>query len=115
MVRPHLSLEPTFFEYDKDGQIVGFNCLNLVNGGVVARDVEIDISMKGKTTLLYNSSIGTNDRVQIWAGESSDLSGNIVVSLRYKNMFNKNLQEVLSMNMDSIKTSQRRLAGARKT
>jgi len=115
MVLPHLSLEPTFFEYDKSGQIVGFNCLNLANGGVVARNVEIDLSLKGKTTLLYASSIGTSERVQIWAGESQELSGNIIVSLKYKNIFDKTLREELSLNMDSIKSAQRKFAGTRKT
>ncbi len=110
MVRPHLSLEPTFFEYDKNGQIVGFNCLNLVNGGVVARDVDIDVSIKDKVTALYTSSIGISERVQIWTGQSEELGGKIVVSIKYKNLFNKSLQEVLSIDMDSINKSQKKFA-----
>jgi hypothetical protein len=108
MVRPHLSLEPSFFEYDKDGQIRGFNCLNLVNGGTVARDVEIDISFRNKSSLLYTSSIGTTERVQIWNGQPDELGGNIVVAIRYKNMFNKNLQEVLSINIDALNSAKRK-------
>ena len=109
MVRPHLALEPSFFEYDTNSEIVGFNCLNLVNGGTVARDVEIDISFKGKSSLFYACSIGSNDRVKIWSGQSDELGGNIVVVVRYKNMFNKNLQEVLSVNIDSLNSSKRKL------
>lgn len=108
MVRPHLALEPAFFEYDAKSEIVGFNCLNLVNGGTVARDVEIDISFKGKSSLFYACSIGTSDRVKIWSGQSSELDGNIVVVVRYKNMFNKSLQEVLSVNIDSLNSSKRK-------
>jgi hypothetical protein len=109
MVRPHLALEPSFFEYDAKSEIVGFNCLNLVNGGTVARDVEIDISLKDSSRLFYASSIGTNDRVKIWSGQSSELGGNIVVVVRYKNLFNKSLQEVLSVNVDSLNSSKRKL------
>lgn len=108
MVRPHLALEPAFFEYDAKSEIVGFNCLNLVNGGTVARDVEIDISFKGSSRLFYASSIGTNDRVKIWSGQTSELGGNIVVVVRYKNLFNKSLQEVLSINIDSLSSSKRK-------
>jgi len=115
MVRPHLSLEPSFYEYDSQGQIRGFNCLNLVNGGAVARDVEIDITIKDRTNLFYTSSIGTSDRVQIWSGQSDELGGNIIVSVKYKNMFNKSLVEVLSINMDSIKSAQRKFAPLHKT
>ena len=109
MVRPHLSLEPSFFEYE-DGEIVGFNCLNLVNGGTVARDVEIDISFKDKLSFLYVSSIGTSERVQVWTGKPDQLGGNVIVSVRYKNIFNKSLQEVLSINIDSLNESKRRFA-----
>jgi hypothetical protein len=114
MVRPHLSLEPTFFEYDKNGQIVGFNCLNLVNGGTVARDVEIDLLMKGKTNLLYASSIGASEKIQIWNGQSEEIGGSIVANIKYKNMFNKSLQEVLSLDMDSINSSKRKFAASTK-
>ncbi|MFB3888560.1 MAG: hypothetical protein ACE14S_03650 [Candidatus Bathyarchaeia archaeon] len=109
MVRPRLALEPLYFEYDtKTGEIIGFTCLNLVNGGTVARDVEIDFCYKDKCTALYASSVGTNDRVQIWNGQFSELGGNITVAIKYKNMFNKNLQEVLSINIDSIKQAKRK-------
>jgi len=109
LVRPRLALEPTYFEYDtKTGAIVGFNCLTLVNGGVVARDVEIDFSCKGKSSFLYASSIGTNDRVQVWSGQSSELGGNITVAVKYKNMYNKSLQEVLSINIDSVNAAKRK-------
>lgn len=111
LVRPRLALEPTFFEYDtKTGEPVGFNCLSLVNGGTGARDVEIDIYYNGKSSFLYNSSIGMNDRVQIWTGESRELGGNIVVAVKYKNMYNKSLQEVLSINIDSLNASKRKFA-----
>jgi hypothetical protein len=110
MVRPHLALEPTLFEYDPTtGEIIGFNCLNLVNGGTVARDVEIDLSCRGISSLYYTSSIGTSDRVKIWSGQFNELGGNIEVAVRYKNMFNKNIQEVLSINIDSLKVSKRKL------
>ena len=109
MVRPRLALEPTFFEYDsKTGEIIGFTCLNLVNGGTVARDVEIDFCCKGKCSALYASSVGTNDRVQIWNGRFSELGGNITVAVKYRNMFNKSLQEVLAINIDSIKEAKRK-------
>jgi hypothetical protein len=109
MVRPRLALEPTFFEYDsKTGEIIGFTCLNLVNGGTVARDVEIDFCCKGKCSALYASSVGTNDRVQIWNGRFSELGGNITVAVKYRNMFNKSLQEVLAINIDSIKEARRK-------
>lgn len=109
MVRPRLALEPTYFEYDtKTGEIIGFTCLNLVNGGTVARDVEIDFCCQGKCSSLYASSVGTNDRVQIWNGRFSELGGNITVAVKYKNMFNKTLQEVLTINIDSIKEAKRK-------
>ena len=108
IVRPHLSLEPSFFEYNQAGEIVGFNCLNLVNGGTVARDVEIDITLKGKSSLFYSSSIGTSERVQIWNGEPEELGGNVTVAIKYKNMFNKNLQEVLSINIASLNEAKRK-------
>jgi len=115
IVRPHLALEPSFFEYDTNSEIVGFNCLNLVNGGTVARDVEIDISFKGQSSLFYACSIGSNDRVKIWSGQSDELGGNIVVVVRYKNMFNKSLQEVLSVNIDSLNSSKRKLVAIHNT
>jgi hypothetical protein len=108
IVRPRLALEPTYYEYDKTGELVGFNCLNIVNGGTVARDVEIDVSYKGKSSFLYNCSIGTNSRVQIWTGKSSELGGSISVAVRYKNMYNKSLQEVLSLNLDSLNAAKRK-------
>ena len=109
VVRPRLALEPTYFEYDKKtGELVGFTCLTLVNGGSIARDVEIDISCNGKTSFLYNSSIGTNSRVQIWSGEYEDLGGNIVVAVKYKNIYNKSLQEVLSINIGSLISAKRK-------
>jgi len=108
-VRPHLSLEPAYFDYDiKTGEIIGFTCLNLVNGGTVARDVEIDFCCKGKCSALYASSVGTNDRVQIWNGMFSELGDNITVNVKYSNMFNKNLEEVLTINIDSIKEAKRK-------
>jgi hypothetical protein len=113
IVKPHLALEPTLFEYDmQTGEIKGFNCLNLVNGGTVARDVEVDISVKGISSFYYASSIGTNDRVKIWSGLSNDLGGSITVAVRYKNMYNKNLEEVLSINIDSLNSSKRKLVAS---
>jgi hypothetical protein len=115
LVRPRLALEPTFFEYDTEtGEPVGFNCLSLVNGGTVARDVEIDIYINGKSSFLYNSSIGMNDRVQIWNGKSREVGGNIVVTVKYKNMYNKSLQEVLSINIDSLNASKRKFVPVHK-
>ena len=37
------------------------------------------------------------------------LGGNIVVVVGSKNMFNKSLQEVLSVNIDSLNSSKRKL------
>ncbi len=109
MVRPRLALEPAYFEYDiKTGEIIGFTCLNLVNGGTVARDVEIDFCCEGKCSALYASSVGTNDRVQIWNGRFAELGGNISVDITYRNMFNKSLHENLIINIDSIKKAKRR-------
>ena len=110
LVHPRLSLEPAFFEYDiKTGDITGFTCLNLVNGGTVARDIEIDFSCEGKTDFLYTSSLGTDDRVQIWAGKFSELGGSPIVDVKYKNMYNKALREVLSINIKSINSAKRRI------
>jgi hypothetical protein len=115
LVRPRLALEPTFFEYDtKTGEPVGFNCLSLVNGGTVARDVEIDVYCNGKSSFLYNSSIGMDDRVQIWNGNYRELSGDIVVTVKYKNMYNKSLQEVLSISIDSLNASKRKIVPVHK-
>jgi hypothetical protein len=115
VVRPRLALEPTFFEYDtKTGEPVGFNVLSLVNGGTLARDVEIDVHYSGKSSFLYNSSVGTNDRVQIWSGKSTELGGTVVVGVKYKNMYNKSLQEVLSINIDSLNVSKRKFAPVHK-
>jgi hypothetical protein len=108
-VRPHLSLEPSFFEYDKDGLIRGFSSLHLVNGGTVARDVEIDVSIRNRQSLFYTSSIGLSERVQIWSGQPDELGGEIIVAIRYKNMFNKSLQEVLSINIDALNSAKRKL------
>jgi hypothetical protein len=46
--------------------------------------------------------------VQIWNGQPDELGGNIVVAVRYKNMFNKNLQEVLSINIDALNSAKRK-------
>jgi len=110
LVRPRLSLEPAFFEYDtKSGNIIGFNSLNLVNGGTVARDVDIDFSCKGKTDLLYVSSIGEDRGVQIWTGKFSELGGNLSVDVKYRTMYNRSLHEVLSMDIDSITSAKRKI------
>ncbi len=109
IVRPHLALEPAYFEYDmKTGEITGFTCLNLVNGGAGARDVEIDFCCGGKCTALYASSIGTNDRVQLWNGRFSELGGGVTVGVRYKNMFGKSIEESFMMDIDSIKKAKRK-------
>jgi len=109
MVRPHLALEPAYFEYDiKTGDITGFTCLNLVNGGTVARDVEIDFCYAGKCSALYASSVGTNDRVQIWSGRFSDLGDTISVDVKYRNMFDKSLEEKFTINLDSIRKAKRK-------
>jgi len=108
MVRPHLSLEPSFFKFNADGEIAGFNSLNLVNSGTVARDIEIDISIKEKSSLFYASSIGASERVQIWSGEPEELGNNVIVAIRYKNIFNKSLQEVLSININSLNNAKRK-------
>ena len=111
LVRPRLALEPMYFEYDtKTGEIVGFNCLNLVNGGTVARDVEIDFCCGDRCNALYASSIGTNDRVQVWSGRFTELGGNITVAVKYKNLYNKSLQEDLTINIDSINKAKRKFA-----
>ena len=109
MVRPHLALEPAYFEYDmKTGDIIGFTCLNLLNGGTVARDVEIDFCCSGKCSALYAASVGEDDRVQIWNGRFSELGSNVTVKVKYKNMFDKSLEEVFTINIDSIKKAQRK-------
>jgi hypothetical protein len=109
MVRPHLALEPAYFEYDmKTGDIIGFTCLNLLNAGTIARDVEIDFCCSGKCTALYAASVGTNDRVQIWNGRFSELGSNVTAKVRYKNMFDKSLEEVFTINIDSIKKANRK-------
>jgi hypothetical protein len=110
LVHPRLSLEPSLFDYDvKTNDITGFSCLNLVNGGTVARDIEIDFSHQGKTDFLYTSSLGTNERVQIWAGKFAELGNKIDVDVKFKNMYNKPLHEVLSINIDSINKAKRKI------
>jgi hypothetical protein len=110
LVHPRLSLVPSLFDYDvKTNDITGFSCLNLVNGGTVARDIEIDFSCQGNTDFLYTSSLGTNESVQIWAGKFAELGNNIVVDVKFKNMYNKPLHEVLSINIDSINRSKRKI------
>jgi hypothetical protein len=110
LVHPRLSLEPAFFEYDtKTGNVTGFTSLNLVNGGTVARDLEIDFSCEGKTDFLYTSSLGTDDRVQIWAGKFAELGNNTTVDVKYRNMYNQTLHEVLSINIESINSKKRRI------
>jgi len=109
MVRPHLALEPAYYEFDmKTGDIVGFTCLNLVNGGAGARDVEIDFCCSEKCTALYASSIGTNDRVQLWNGRFAELGHNVTVAVKYKNMFGKPLEESFTINIESIKKGKRK-------
>jgi len=109
MVRPHLALEPAYFDYDmKTGDIIGFTCLNLLNAGTVARDVEIDFCSSGKCTMLYAASVGTNDRVQLWNGRFSELGDNVTTKVRYKNMFGKSLEESFTIDIDSIKKAQRK-------
>jgi len=110
LVHPRLSLEPAFFEYDiKTGNITGFNSLSLVNSGTVARDMEIDFSCQGKTDFLYTSSLGTDDRVQIWAGKFAELGNNTSVAVKYRDMYNQALHEVLSINIESINSKKRRI------
>jgi hypothetical protein len=110
LVHPRLSLEPAFFEYDvKTGNITGFSSLNLVNGGTVARDIEIDFSCQGKTDFLYTSSLGTDDRVQIWTGKFAELGNNAIVDVKYRDMYNQALHEVLSINIESINSKKRRI------
>ncbi len=109
MVRPHLALEPAYYEFDmKTGEITGFTCLNLVNGGAGARDVEIDFCSSEKCSALYASSVGTNDRVQLWNGRFAELGNNVTVKVRYKNMFGKSLDETFTINIDSIKKGKRK-------
>jgi hypothetical protein len=109
MVRPHLALEPAYYEFDmKTGEITGFTCLNLVNGGAGARDVEIDFCCGEKCSMLYASSIGTNDRVQLWNGRFSELGSSVKVDVRYKNRFGKALEESFSIDIDSIRKSKRK-------
>jgi hypothetical protein len=109
MVRPHLALEPAYYEFDmKTGEIIGFTCLNLVNGGAGARDVEIDFCSTEKCSALYASSIGTNDRVQLWNGRFSELGNNVTVGVKYKNMFGKHLEESFTINIESIKRGKRK-------
>ncbi len=109
MVRPRLALEPAFFEFDmKTGDIIGFTCLNLVNGGTVARDVEIDFCWAGKCSALYATSVGTNDRVQIWNGQFSELGSQVTVDVRYRNMFDKELREHFKIDIESIKKGRRK-------
>jgi uncharacterized membrane protein (UPF0136 family) len=116
LVRPHLSLEPAYFVYDtKTGAIVGFNCLDLVNGGIVARDVEIDVSFKGSPNLLYVSAIGTDSRVKIWSGEALELGGVATVALRYKDLLDKRHSEVLSINIDSLNSVKRKFVPVHRT
>ncbi len=109
MVRPRLALEPAFFEFDmKTGDIIGFTCLNLVNGGTVARDVEIDFCGSGKCSALYATSVGTNDRVQIWNGQFKELGSQVTVDVRYRNMFDKELSEHFKIDIESIKNAKRK-------
>jgi len=109
LVRPHLSLEPKYFVYDsKTGAITGFNCLNLVNSGVVARDMEIDISLKEKTDYLYVASIGTNDRVQIWSGQPTELGNVINVTIRCSDSYNRRYLEILRIDISSLNAAKRK-------
>lgn len=109
LVRPHLSLEPKYFVYDsKTGAITGFNCLNLVNSGVVARDVEVDVSLKEKNDFLYVASIGTNDRVQIWSGQPVELGNVINVEIRCSDSYNRRHQEALRIDISSLSAAKRK-------
>lgn len=108
---PHLSLEPEYFVYDsKTGAITGFNCLNLVNSGMVARDVEIDISFKEKNDFLYVAAIGTNNRVQIWNGEPAELGKTIEVKVRCLDSYNHVHREELKIDINALRTDKRRFA-----
>jgi hypothetical protein len=58
--------------------------------------------------MLYASSIGTNDRVQLWNGRFSELGSSVKVDVRYKNRFGKALEESFSIDIDSIRKSKRK-------
>jgi hypothetical protein len=49
------------------------------------------------------SSAGNNDRVHIWNCKLSKLGDIIIVAVKYSSMFNKNFEEVLTTDIDSIK------------
>jgi hypothetical protein len=47
--------------------------------------------------------------VQIWAGKFAELGNNATVVVKYRDMYNQALQEVLSINIESINSKKRRI------
>lgn len=101
-VKPIMSLQPAM--YLAGG--ASFLLLHLVNGGVVARDVEIDTFYRGNRSSLYVSSMGTGERSPILhAPDRSSFpeSGGIVkVRVKYKDTYGKKHIQDLSLDFDSL-------------
>jgi hypothetical protein len=103
-VRPNLSLEPA--EFTIGG---GFIMVSLVNGGVVARDLEIDVDYQGNKDLLCTSSIGANQKVTVLMGNFPEAGGNAKVAVRYHDMYGKAHTETLCIDFDTINKVKRRI------
>jgi hypothetical protein len=103
-VRPNLSLEPA--EFNLGG---GFIMVKLVNGGVVARDIEIDVNYRGKQDLLCTSSLANGQRVTILMGNFPTEGGLAKIIVRYSDLYGKRHTENLSIDFDSINNAQRRV------
>jgi len=101
-VRPNLSLEPA--EFTIGG---GFVMVKLVNGGVVARDIEIDVDYQGRKDLLCTSSIGTRQKVTIMMSNFPGAGGVAKVIVKYNDLYGKSHVENLSIDFDSINSAKR--------
>ncbi len=108
-VRPSLSLEPGLF---LEGG--GFVLLYLRNSGGVAKEVKVDIeiSSPSEQKALFIPAINREHTVLLLnVAKIQETGGFVKASVAYKDSYNQNLSETLSINFSELKREGRDVEG----
>lgn len=108
-VKPALSLQPEGFTFGG-----GFTTLYLMNSGGVAKDVRIDIEVTNPDSkkVLFVPAINREHKVYLQVdGKVQDKGGLIKVHVNFKDGYNQNLIESLSIDFSELKKEGRAIWG----
>jgi hypothetical protein len=108
-VKPALSLQPEDFTFGGD-----FSTLYLMNSGGVAKDVKLDIKVTNPDSeqFLYIPTINKEHKVFLQINNKVNNAGGFVrVLINYKDSYNQELSEILSLDFSDLNKEGRKIIG----